>query len=403
MKFNQIKQCVKTTIMVLSANSMLISPIFAKNGPLPHGIGSQFGLGGAGTAVAIEASNADANPAVLTRLDTQLSAFLINLFQTQSLDSSTAPIGNPVGKQTNQLKNSPAAVLGGNYAVNDKWAIGFATSGGATNIKYNAATINPTFLVPANSVFQNEFINTVMLLSPTVAYQPTPEQSYGIGVILGYQTLKTNLATFNNQQTTGAGRVDSATGIGARIGGLWKLNSLVSVGASAATPVRFSQFKKYLDVLPYQFDTPAMFRLGLAFHIYKTDLLFDVKQINFASVKSLSTGLGWKNQTVFMVGIQHHLTPTWVLTAGYNYGNSPVRSNNVLINGLTDSIARHHFAVGARYQATKHFDVIASAEMTPTSTYTDNGTGILGTSAKGARLKNSDIGILLGAVYHFGK
>jgi hypothetical protein len=69
----------KTRIGLLAASiaSLLTTSSQARNGPLPHGIGSQFGLAGAGTAFAIEATNADANPAVLNRLDTDISIYLI--------------------------------------------------------------------------------------------------------------------------------------------------------------------------------------------------------------------------------------------------------------------------------------------------------------------------------------
>jgi long-chain fatty acid transport protein len=403
----RIHSPLKAAALVVSVATIFTASAEAKNGPFPHGIGTQFGLGGAGTALAIDSSNADANPAVLTRVDTQLSAFFINFFQEQSLDSSRAPAGNPVGKQTNTLKNSPGGSLSANYVLNPQWAVGFATSGGATNIKYNASTLNPGALNPPNSVINNEFVNSAMLFSPTVSYRPTPCQSYGFAIILGYQTLKNNLAIPASQppfsQTSGALRTDSATGVGARIGGLWDINRYVSFGASASTPVQFSKFKKYRDVLPRSFDLPPMFRLGTALHLSETDYSLDLKQIFFSQVRSLGDDLGWKNQTVLMFGVQHRLTPCLVVTAGYNHGNSPVRSNNVFLNSLIIPIARHHFTAGARYRLTSNWEMSVGAEFTPTVKMTDDGTGILGANGRGARIKNRDVGVLLGATYHFSK
>ena len=395
------RQYKKNILLATLATGLATAVSEAKNGPLPHGIGSQFSLGGAGSALAIEATNADANPAVLSRLDNHISAYLINLFQTQSVDSSQAPAGNPVGRQTNRLKNSPGGVFGGNYILNDKWAAGLATSGGSTNIKYNGSNINPAALVPPNGSFNNELVNVLMMVNPTIAYQRTPYDSYGFSVILGRQTMKANLANQQSAQTSGALRVDTATGVGARLGGLWKVSSLISLGGSASTPVKFSKFNKYGDIFPYSFDVPAMLRAGIAFHVGKTDYLFDLKQVYYSKVKALGTALGWKDQTIFMLGAQHQLTPSLVLSAGYNYGTSPVRNNNVLLNSFTVPIATNHLTAGVRYKLTPKWELTAAVEAALQRDIVDNGTGILGAKARGTRLGNRDMGILLGATCHF--
>jgi long-chain fatty acid transport protein len=390
------------TFTALSASGLFSETAYGKNGPLPHGIGSQFGLGGAGTALAIEATNAESNPALLSQLDTHLSAFLINTFQTQSVDSSRAPAGNPVGRQTNILKNSPGGAFGGNYRRNEKWAMGFSVSGGSTNVKYNASTLNPAILTPSGSVYNNELVNILMLVSPTLAYQRSESDSYGFSVILGRQTLKTNIGTSPRlTQTTGNLHSDTATGVGARIGGLWKVNNFVSLGASAATPVTFTKFGKYRDIFSNSFDVPGILRAGVALHAEKTDYLFDIKQVFYANVNSLGKGLGWKNQTIFMLAAQHRLTPSLSVSAGYNYGNSPVRSNNVLINSLIVPIATHHLAAGVKYKLTKKWEISASAETALQRSMVDDGSGILGTAAKGTRLSNRDVCVLIGGTYHF--
>lgn len=397
------------SILAVSVSCLTVSPTQARNAFFPQGLGSQFTLAGAGTALPIEPTNVDANPAVLTRLDTQVSAYMANYFQHQSLDTSnthTPPVfitGNPIGKQVNRLKNAPGGTFGVNYVLNHKWAMGLGTSGGSSMVKYNAPTLNPAFLnFPAN--YNNQLVNTVVLLNPTVSYAHGPCDTYGFSLIVGYQTLKTNLAVPGQvppfPQTSGGLRKDSATGIGARIGGLWDLNKNLSLGASASTPVKFKKFNKYKDALPRSFDIPAIFRAGLAFHAGNTDYLFDIKQIYFAKVRSLGDSLGWKNSTILMLGIQHKLAQCLILSGGYSYGNSPVRSNNVMINGLIVPIARQHFTLGARYKFLKHWELSAGASFSPNVQMVDDGTGIMSTVARGAVLKSREVGAILGVVYH---
>ena len=85
---------LKAAALLLFVTSVFINPSEAKNGVFPHGIGNQFGTGGAGTALAVGATDLDGNPAAGSRLDTQLSAYFINFFQKQSLDTSNARAGN---------------------------------------------------------------------------------------------------------------------------------------------------------------------------------------------------------------------------------------------------------------------------------------------------------------------
>lgn len=398
------------SIVSLTLTGVMCTSTQARNAIFPQGLGSQFSLAGAGTALPIEPTNVDANPAILTRIDTQVSAYFANYFQRQTLDTSQTFVtpgirfGNMIGQQDNRLHNAPGGTVGVNYVLNHKWAVGLGTSGGSAMVKYNAPTLNPALLQPNSLPYNNEFVSTVMLLNPTVSYAHSPCDSYGFSLILGYQTVKTNLAvpipTPPFPQTSGALRKDSASGIGARIGGLWDLNKHLSVGASASTPVKFTKFKKYRDVFPKSFNIPAIIRGGLAFHAGNTDYLFDLKQFYFANVKALGDGLGWKNSTVLMVGLQHKIGSCLYLSGGYNYGKSPVGTNNVMLNGLSVPIARHHFTMGARYRLLQKWELSIGAEYSPKVRMIDDGTGLLGGSARGANLTSREFGAILGLAYH---
>jgi hypothetical protein len=74
-----------------------------------------------------------------------------------------------------------------------------------------------------------------------------------------------------------------------------------------------------------------------------------------------------------------------------------------MLNSLLIPIAKQHFTAGARYHLTPNWEMTVGAEFTPTVQMVDDGTGLIGTPARGARIKNRDVGVLLGATYHFSK
>ena len=57
-------------------------------------------------------------------------------------------------------------------------------------------------------------------------------------------------------------------------------------------------------------------------------------------------GFGWNDQTVWKLGASWDLTNEITLRAGYNYGRTPIKSANNLINQLTLVTPQQHISGG---------------------------------------------------------
>lgn len=64
------------------------------------------------------------------------------------------------------------------------------------------------------------------------------------------------------------------------------------------------------------------------------------------------SGFGWRDQTVFKLGLEHAYSKDLTLRAGYNQGKSPVRNdsiNDVTFNILAPGVVERHLTLGATW------------------------------------------------------
>lgn len=373
---------------------LLTCNALADNGIIPITFSNNGGTGGAGAALPLDANNADTNPALLGQM---INHWTLNSgvnYQKTSANTSGAPGGNhAVGNQRNILPYAPYGAFGFCYRPNECWAIGIGGSGGGSHTKYNRAISGNT----SDGLYNRRFSFGGGLILPTVAYNVSCNQSYGFSLILGVNQVKTDLAvptrTFPAPETSGNFVASYALGIGARIGGFWVLTDWLNLGASLSSPVFFQKNTKYNDVLRHPFNFPAIARIGVDLHIGDcTHLVIDFREIFYKNVKAFGDQLGWRNQSVFMIGLRQNLTCNLIGSIGYNYGRSPIREDNVLLNSLIPAIIEHHFTAGIQYNFNPFIELTLGGLYSLPHTLTDNGTGILGPIAKGAVLKSQEWG-----------
>ena len=60
-------------------------------------------------------------------------------------------------------------------------------------------------------------------------------------------------------------------------------------------------------------------------------------------------GFGWKDQTVYKLGVRYKPNDKWTLRAGYNYGKSPVQDSQLLFNLLAPGVVEKHATLGFTY------------------------------------------------------
>lgn len=380
---------------LLVSFALLIHTATADNGFYPSSFGSNGLVGGAGTALPVEATNVEANPALLSQMCNHWFISPGMNYHKISLNSSSAPFGNHVaGNQKNSLPYSPFGLFGFCYRPNECWAIGLGTAGAGTLQKFDRS------ISFTNSKFNRQFKLAEVLINPTIAYNVSCNQSYGLSLIIGASQIKTDLALSNNPfvETKGNDLASYTLGIGARIGGFWTLTDYLNIGASLSSPVFFQKNTRYSDVLPNPQNLPAIARIGVDFHLGDcTHILIDFKEIFYKEVKAFGSDLGWKNQPIIIIGIKQRLTCDLTGCFGYNYGRSPIREDNILLNGLGLFIVEHHFAGGFEYRFNPCIQVFLGGIYTLPKTLTDNGTGKLGPGAKGtigkAQIWGSTMGI----------
>lgn len=389
--------------LLLGVSTLIINPTLshARNGFIPHYVGIEGMISGAGTALPLDASSTIANPAALTRLQTHLMGTLGVMGQKQHVNSASAQMGNPIGGLKNGYKAIPIGTMGGNYLINPLWAVGFTATGGGGFVKFNHPVTNPAFLNPPNSNFNRKTVNRVVLSATTLSYRPAPWQSYGISLLIASSSFKSNLALPNGMEVSGHLKTNTVFGFGTRIGGIWDLNKYLTVGASAATPVYASRHKKYKQLFTHKFQIPATLRLGGVIHFNDcTDLAFDYKNLFYGKSKWVHKGQGWKTQTIYLIGLMHKLTKDLMFGIGYNYAKAPIKRKVVYRNTLSIPIDEHHISTGLKYNFDNDkYELYGIAYFIPEMNMTDNGKEL--PPAKGIELKNKGRGCEFGIVYKF--
>ena len=250
-------------------------------------------------------------------------------------------------------------------------------------------------------------IDLIQLMAPvSVAYKVTPEHTLGVSLNLAAQRFKANgLGQFNlfgissdPQHLTNQG-YDYSYGAGVRLGWLGKFaNDRMVVGATWASKTYMTKFDQYRGLFPEQgdLDIPENYGLGIAVKpVDNVTMALDVVRIMYKGVKSFRNfapgtggfsqgeilengpsaiavaggpsgpgtsahpnalgqdegmGFGWKNMTVYKLGLIYDATNRLTLRAGYNYGKMPIRLDQPVFSALVPATSEHHYSVGFTYQ-----------------------------------------------------
>jgi long-chain fatty acid transport protein len=251
--------------------------------------------------------------------------------------------------------------------------------------------------VPGGGVEDHVGVDMMQILAPvTVAYKLNEQHSFGASLNLAVTRFKANgLGQFGDNggfqisadpdHLTNNG-YDYSYGAGVRLGWLGKfMDDRVSVGATWASRTYMTKFDKYAGLFAEQgdFDIPENYGLGLA--VKATDKLtaaFDVVKIKYSDVASIGNpgpgiyggsgyaesdiamdifggsqdtyelgndqgmGFGWKDMTIYKFGLIYDVNEDLTLRAGYNYGKTPVRNDQLVFSALAPGIVEKHYSVG---------------------------------------------------------
>lgn len=381
----------------------------ATNGYFKHGYGvKSMGMAGGGVAFANNSAMIIAtNPAGLADVDNQFNAE-ISLFRPERGYDQTAGSGVPTPSSADSDSEAfwiPG--LGASYALTDKDTIGIAIYGnGGMNTDFGADA-DPLIsraalgMMLTGSAFPAGPGGTYdegpagvnleqMFIAPTYARSfMDGKLSLGVTPMIVRQKFKANgLANFgsfstDNTKLTGNGH-DVSWGYGGKIGVTYKPIDMLTLGASYQSKMRMDEFDDYSGLFAEDgdFDIPSTWTVGLAADV--TDAVtvtFDYQRINYTDVSAISNpsvaylydggtgdacnaqgaanekclggangaGFGWDDINVYKLGVQWQATPQLQVRAGWNRGDNPISSDDVLFNTIAPGVVENHYTAGFSY------------------------------------------------------
>jgi long-chain fatty acid transport protein len=355
--------------------------------------GISSALAGADTAVALDFTTMNANPAGIAELRGTHAGLAINMLKAQlrlqnsanAKDGENDPVVIPNAGLVQSIKGTPITV-----------GIGFFTIGGTTS---DFRGVTTAFGTVDKEGTQLRYYK----LTPTIAYQVTKDLSVGVSLAISYADV--SLTIFPNTplipgaaagfETTG--KCNRANGLAfpptscgydvgftPKFGALYKVTDTVTVGVAYTmkTPITFDHgqiSKSYLtcggctstyDYKAFGFKWADDVAVGVSYRPTPSLLVATKFQwINWDGalnnvVVRLTNGsnpaappsdsfvlnYNWRDQYVIAIGALYDVTDRFSVRGGYNYGNNPVPKTT--LDPTNANIVQHHIAAGLGYRVT---------------------------------------------------
>lgn len=283
-------------------------------------------------------------------------------------------IGGPVngtynGYKTNSI-NTPDFGINKRLGCECEWAIGLV----AYNRNFSKTRYNKPFLLLGNKPAGLEYVHET--ISPVIAYKINDSHNIGISINCNIQRLKVNgIENFANpfrsvspNNVTDKG-YDYSTGWGVTFGWQWHITPTLTFGLTYQPETPMPKFHKYKGFLAQKgrFNIPTFYSAGIAWRFVEcATIAFDVQRYEWKQIRALHNdlihdgvleklgskngpGFGWKNQTFYRVGVDWAICESWIVRAGYRYGNSPIRRSQTVVNQLTLETVESFVTCGATY------------------------------------------------------
>lgn len=336
---------MKRMISIVAAGSALgLSPaVFATNGDQMLGVtATQWGRAGAVVAQPEDAGTVITNPAALANLDIEEVrvdlgfGFLNPPRKVNNVDSDSDLYLIPSGALA--LRVNPRLVFGMGMA---------GLSGMGVDFDDIAPLPGSQAVVTTKQFYK---------IAPGFGFKVNDKLSLGAAFNLDYQSLAIHNSMFTLPQT-------QVYGWGATLGLTYDVNDKVRLGAAYVTKQWMDEFEWNTTAGRYSLDmdAPATLTLGVALKPMPGLVIeADIKQIWFSDVldrEAFSTpagpgtmNFGWDDQTVFALGVTKQINPKTALRLGYNYGESPIDSEDVMNNIGSLAVTEHHLGLGVTRQ-----------------------------------------------------
>lgn len=394
---------IKKIVVSLFTLGMMASPLaHATNGYFSHGYGMKAkGMGGAATAMAIDAMGGANNPASMVWVGDRLDVG-IDWFSPKRGASRSG--GGAAFAEESTNNNFFIPEFGYNHMMKPDMSLGVTVYGnGGMNTSYTQGNSVAANQCGAGAPASNPLcgpgklgINLEQLIvAPTLAYKINETNSIGISPLLGYQRFGANgIGAFAAMSTAPANLTDngydSSTGWGVRFGWQGKISDSVTLGAAYATKMKMGKFSKYSGLFADQgsFDIPENFNLGVAFKVAdSTTIAADYQRINYGKISSIANsstlacthvnpagpavgagclggangiGFGWSNVNVYKIGLMHQYNDHLTVSAGIDHSDNPIQGRDSTFNILAPGVVQDHYTLGVTYGLDKSSEITAS-------------------------------------------
>jgi long-chain fatty acid transport protein len=363
----------KQIVLVLSVAVAFAASAFATDGYLSSSYGvKQVGMGGVGVALPGDSLAAATNPAGMVmvgdRFDLDLSLF--HPVRSGTLIGNQLPPGYPDVNGTydaNRIANFYIPQLGYNHMMGSRMSLGVSIYGnGGMDTSYTTA-------IPLLGTTRAGVNLQQLFVAPTFAFKLTRRNAFGVSLNVAYQMFKAeglqNFATSSTSidpaNVTDRG-VDSAAGVGFRVGWIGKVNRITTLGATYQSRTWMGKLNRYRGLFAQQggFDIPANFAGGIAVKTTsRSTVSVDVERILYSQVKSIADsganqallgsengpGFGWHDITALKTGMEFRASSKLMLRCGYNHSGLPFGPSETFFNLLAPGIVQHHVTLGASW------------------------------------------------------
>jgi long-chain fatty acid transport protein len=326
----------KITLISVTFASLFPITVSATNGIFPMGnsIIAQ-GMGGAGIANAGGTISVADNPALATKV------------------SNTWAVGDTL------LNPSRSSNVGKGYVKSDKDFF-LIPQGGAIkslNDRISVGIIN-TAMGGMNTDFPADLLGTRagqnlmgLIVAPTIAYKVNRKISIGASALLGYESLETKGP---GQGGLPKNAKDSAFGFGIKVGITADVTPTTTLGLSAQTKIDMKEMDTHCDYMfapvaakDCSLDIPSVVGVGISSQLTdKVKFVGDIQRVDWDGVPIFGELFGWKDQTIYKLGMEYKVSDRLAVRGGYNHGASPIPINNTKNAVLAPAVVEDHLSVG---------------------------------------------------------
>lgn len=417
MKINRLAVAVAAALLPLSAG--------ATTGYFQHGYGIMSkGMGGVGIALPQDSIAAATNPAGMAWVGNRIDGGIDWFSPKRSAEITGNGAGASGAYDGNGRKSFLVPEFGFNRMVSQNLALGVSVFGnGGMNTYYQS---NPFRAFGGSNPGGVDLMQ--LFIAPTAAYK-FGNHSFGVSLNIAYQQFAAQgLEGFGNAPTTSSpGNVtnrgrDSSSGAGMRFGWTGQITPTVTLGATYQTKTRMGKLDKYQGLFAGQggFDIPENYGVGVAFKATQAlTIAADVEQINYAKVPSVGNtvdclfvgacqlgasngaGFGWRNTTVYKVGLAYDVSPALTLRAGYATLKQPIPASQTFFNILAPGVVENHLTFGLTWRTSKQGELSASYMHAAEKSVRGSGSipAAFGGGEANLRMKQNALGIGFGWKY----